>query len=97
MYSVGTEEAVVNIKPKANEDQVSDNPSLIADQPVLSIAPLVLAAYASSQIRCFGVRDKRYIRHDMSLGTWMLRMAGKIGTSPHPKADPGRFDMFNNL
>ena len=67
MYNVEIERKVVNIRPEANEDQVSDNPSLIANQPVLSIAPLVLAAYASSQIRCFGVRNKRYIRHNISL------------------------------
>ena len=69
MYSVGTEEKVFDIKPKANEDQVSDNPSLIVNQPVLSIVPLVLAAYTSSQIYCFDVKNKRYIKHNMSLGT----------------------------
>ena len=68
MYSIGTKEAVVNIRPEANEDQVSDNFFLIADQPVLSIASLVSAAYVSSQICRFGMRDKRYIRHNMSLG-----------------------------
>ena len=68
MYRVGTEEVIVDIRPEANEDQMSDNSFLIADQPILSIAILVLVAYTSSQIRCFGVRNKRYIRHNMSLG-----------------------------
>ena len=27
----------------------------------------------------------------------MLKMAGKIGSLPHPKTDPSRFHMFNNL
>ena len=69
MYSVGTERKVVDIKPETNEDQVSNNLSLIADQPVLSIAPLILAAYALFHISRFGVRNKHYIRYNMSLGT----------------------------
>ena len=97
MYSVGLEGEVVDIRLGANRDQMSNNPSLIANQPVLSIAPLVLVAYASFQIRCFGIRNKCYIRHDMNFDTWMLRMTGKIGTLPHFKADFGRFHMFNNL
>ena len=69
IYNVGTEGKVVNIRPEANEDQVSDNLSLIADQPVLNIASLVLVAYALSQICCFGVRDKCYISYNLSFGT----------------------------
>ena len=48
MYSIGTEGEVINIRAEVNEDQVSDNLSLIANQPILSVAPLVLATYASS-------------------------------------------------
>ena len=33
----------------------------------------------------------------MSLGTWILKIAGKIKTSLYPKVNPGRIYIFNNL
>ena len=70
-------------------------PFLTADYPKLCIALLVSAAYANFQKRPYGVRNKRYVQHAMSFSTWMLTIAGKIGS--HPKADTRQHYMFNIL
>ena len=96
MYSVKTKEEMVAVAATclAGEDQ-ADGLFSTADYPELCIAPLVSAAYAKSQRRLYGVRDKRYVQHAMSLSTWMLTIAGRIGS--HPKADTRQHYMFNIL
>ena len=96
MYSVKTEEEMVAVAATclAGENQ-ANGPSLTADYPELCIAPLVSAAYANSRRRLYGVRDKRYVQHAMSLSTWMLTIAGRIES--HLKADTRQHHMFNIL
>ena len=96
MYSVKTKEKMVAVAATcpAGENQANSFFST-ADYPELCIAPLVSAAYAKSQKRPYGVRDKRYVQHATSLLTWMLTIAGRIGS--HPKTDTRQHHMFNIL
>ena len=58
----------------------------------LSIAHMVYDAYSNTQERPYGVRDKRYKHHFMSLSTWMLTIAGITGS--HPREDPEWHHLF---
>ena len=95
LHSVKTEDKVVSMADQAKDDQTVDVLIPIVDYSNLAIAPLLYAAHPEIRTRQHKVKDKRYILHNMSLATWMLIIAGWMGS--HLSANFKRHHMFKVL
>jgi hypothetical protein len=86
----------VQSKNKTDSDESKDDHDPVdhAEIPQLKIAPIIYHAFHEPNKRRHGVTDKRYVLHNLSLATWMLRVAGLMGDPDDTIADTVRHDSF---
>lgn len=77
-------------RPSTYVEPIDDGVAGLLDE--MSIAGTMLALYKQETKTTNGVADRRFIAHQLSTGTWMMRMAGFIGG--HPRMDTRKHDAF---
>lgn len=97
MHSVTTKKEAVAVT--ARRAGISSEPVdaeiRVGEAELLDIALMIYYAFSMAQEHPHGLKDRRSKLPELSIATWMLRVAGIIDNeSPHPKANPTPYKRF---